>query len=49
MASPLQPVVNRVKHMTMGLGFFLMLVGAAMPFLVGTYTLSLLLAAIFFS
>jgi hypothetical protein len=48
MASPLQPYVNRVKHMTMGLGFFLMLFGAAMPFLVGTYTLSLLLAAVFF-
>ena len=44
----LQPYVNRVKHLTMGLGFFLMLFGAAMPFLVGTYALSLALAGIFF-
>lgn len=32
----------------MGLGFFLILFGASMPFLVGTYTLSLALAGIFF-
>ena len=44
----LQPYVNRVKHMTMGLGVFLMLFGASMPFLVGTYALSLALAVVFF-
>lgn len=44
----LQPYVNRVKHLTMGLGFFLLVFGASMPFLVGTYALSLLLAAVFF-
>lgn len=44
----LQPYVNRVKHLTMGLGFFLMMFGASMPFIVGTYILSLALAGIFF-
>ena len=43
-----QPYVNRVKHLTMGLGLFLLLFAAAMPFWVGTYTLSIAMAGIFF-
>src|SRR2546425_3618753 len=46
--SNLPAIANRVKHMTMGLGFFLVIFALSMPIWVGTYALSILLAGIFF-
>jgi len=46
--SDLPAIANRVKHMTMGLGFFLIIFAVGMPLFIGVYTLSLLLAAVFF-
>src|SRR5712692_77665 len=46
--STLPAIANRVKHMTMGLGAFLLIFAVSMPLLIGVYTLSLLLASIFF-
>lgn len=45
--STLPAIANRVKHLTMGLGLFLLIFGIAMPLFIGVYTLSLLLAAVF--
>src|SRR2546422_10784390 len=47
--SNLPAIANRVKHMTMGLGVFLLIFALSMPIWVGTYALSILLASIFFS
>src|SRR3989442_1976695 len=47
--SNLPAIANRVKHMAMGLGFFLLIFALSMPIWVGTYALSILLASIFFS
>src|SRR2546422_11735549 len=46
--SNLPAIANRVKHMTMGLGVFLLIFALSMPIWVGTYALSILLASIFF-
>jgi hypothetical protein len=46
--STLPVIAKRVKHMTMGLGAFLLIFAVSMPLLIGVYTLSLLLASIFF-
>ncbi len=46
--STLPAIANRVKHMTMGLGVFLVIFAVSMPLLIGVYTLSILLAIIFF-
>lgn len=46
--SDLPAIANRVKHMTMGLGFFLIIFAVGMPLFIGVYALSILLAAIFF-
>ena len=46
--STLPAIANRVKHMTMGLGVFLLIFAVSMPLLIGVYTLSILLAVIFF-
>ena len=46
--STLPAIANRVKHMTMGLGVFLLIFAVSMPLLIGVYTLSILLAAVFF-
>src|SRR3989442_14401489 len=46
--SNLPAIANRVKHMTMGLGVFLLIFALSMPIWVGIYALSILLASIFF-
>jgi hypothetical protein len=46
--SNLPAIANRVKHMTMGLGFFLVIFSVAMLLFIGVYTLSILLAVVFF-
>ncbi len=46
--STLPVIAKRVKHMTMGLGAFLLLFAVSMPLFIGIYTLSILLASIFF-
>jgi hypothetical protein len=46
--STLPIIANRVKHMTMGLGIFLIIFSVSMLFFIGTYTISILLAGIFF-
>jgi hypothetical protein len=46
--STLPAIANRVKHMTMGLGAFLIIFSVSMLFFIGVYTLSILLAVTFF-
>src|SRR6267143_1357329 len=46
--SSLPAIANRVKHMTMGLGVFLAIFAVSMPLFIGVYTLSILLAGVFF-
>jgi hypothetical protein len=46
--STLPVIAKRVKHMTMGLGVFLLIFSVSMPLLIGVYSLSILLAVVFF-
>src|SRR5712692_1264141 len=46
--STLPIIAKRVKHMTMGLGAFLLIFAISMPLFIGIYTLSILLAVVFF-